>query len=65
MDDNIDCLELVKALYGLKQASRMWNEIFDSFVCSIGFQVTAFDPCLNIEIVDGRCMLMLVYIDDV
>ena len=37
LDDNFDCLELVKAIYGLKQASRVWNETFDSFVCSIGF----------------------------
>ena len=45
-------LELVKAIYGLKQASRVWNETFDEFACSIGFQVSGFDPCLYIKIVE-------------
>ncbi|KAG2812911.1 Retrovirus-related Pol polyprotein from transposon TNT 1-94 [Phytophthora cactorum] len=65
LDGDFDCLELVKAIYGLKQASRVWNETFDEFVCSIGFQVSAFDPCLYIEFVDGHCVLVLVYVDDV
>ncbi|KAG2761114.1 Retrovirus-related Pol polyprotein from transposon TNT 1-94 [Phytophthora cactorum] len=65
LDGNFDCLELVKAIYGLKQASRVWNETFDEFVCSIGFQVSTFDPCLYIEFVDGHCVLVLVYVDDV
>nr|CCA14817.1 integrase putative [Albugo laibachii Nc14] len=65
LDGNFDCLELVKAIYGLKQASRVWNETFDSFVGSIGFQVSDFDPFLNIKMGDGHCMLVLVYVDDV
>ena len=65
MDGDFDCLELVKAIYGLKQASRVWNETFDEFVCSIGFEVSAFDPCLYIKVVDGHCVLVLVYVDDV
>ncbi|KAG3092998.1 hypothetical protein PI125_g16978 [Phytophthora idaei] len=65
LDGDFDCLELVKAIYGLKQASRVWNETFDEFVCSIGFQVSAFDPCLYIKVVDGHCVLVLVYVDDV
>uniref|UniRef100_H3H1B3 Reverse transcriptase Ty1/copia-type domain-containing protein n=1 Tax=Phytophthora ramorum TaxID=164328 RepID=H3H1B3_PHYRM len=65
LDGNFDCLELVKAIYGLKQASRVWNETFDEFMCSIGFQVSAFDPCLYIKVVDGQCVLVLVYVDDV
>ncbi|KAG2830641.1 hypothetical protein PC113_g21071 [Phytophthora cactorum] len=65
LDGDFDCLELVKAIYGLKQASRVWNETFDEFVCSIGFQVSAFDPCLYIKVVDGHRVLVLVYVDDV
>ena len=66
MDCSFDCLELVKAIYGLKQASRVWNETFDEFVCAIGFQASSVDPCLNITIVEGQCvLLMLVYVDDV
>ena len=35
IDEEFDCFELVKAIYGLKQASRVWNETFHEFVCSI------------------------------
>ena len=65
LDEDFNCLELVKAIYGLKQASRVWNETFDEFVRSIGFQASAYDPCLYIKIVDGHCILLLVYVDDV
>uniref|UniRef100_H3GN88 Reverse transcriptase Ty1/copia-type domain-containing protein n=1 Tax=Phytophthora ramorum TaxID=164328 RepID=H3GN88_PHYRM len=65
LDGDFDCLELVKVIYGLKQASRVWNKTFDEFMCSIGFQVSAFDPCLYIKVVDGHCVLVLVYVDDV
>ncbi|CAH0476233.1 unnamed protein product [Peronospora belbahrii] len=65
VDDDFDCLELVKAFYGLKLASRVWNETFDEFVCSIGFQVSGFDPCLYIKIMEDQCALILVYVDDV
>uniref|UniRef100_A0AAV1VA69 Reverse transcriptase Ty1/copia-type domain-containing protein n=1 Tax=Peronospora matthiolae TaxID=2874970 RepID=A0AAV1VA69_9STRA len=51
MDGDFDCLEL--------------NETFDEFVCFIGFEVSAFDPCLYIKVVDGHCVLVLVYVDDV
>ena len=65
MDGYFDCLELLKAIYGLKLASRVWNKTFDDFVCSIGFQVSAFDPCLYIKVANDHCVLVLVYVDDV
>uniref|UniRef100_A0AAV1TEB5 Reverse transcriptase Ty1/copia-type domain-containing protein n=1 Tax=Peronospora matthiolae TaxID=2874970 RepID=A0AAV1TEB5_9STRA len=65
LDSTFDCLELVKSIYGLKQASRVWNETFDEYVCSIGFQVSDFDPCLYIKTSDGHCVFILVYVDDV
>ena len=65
LDDDFNCLKLMKAIYGLKQASRVWNETFDEFVRSIGFQVSAYDPCMYIMTVDGHCVLLLVYVDDV
>uniref|UniRef100_A0AAV1VFF8 Reverse transcriptase Ty1/copia-type domain-containing protein n=1 Tax=Peronospora matthiolae TaxID=2874970 RepID=A0AAV1VFF8_9STRA len=64
-DDDFDRLELVKAIYGLKQASWVWNENFDVFVCSIGFEVPAFDPCLYIKVVGSQCVPVLVYVDGV
>uniref|UniRef100_A0AAV1T4T9 Reverse transcriptase Ty1/copia-type domain-containing protein n=1 Tax=Peronospora matthiolae TaxID=2874970 RepID=A0AAV1T4T9_9STRA len=68
LDSTFDCLELVKAIYGLKQALRVWNETFTRLltsVCSIGFQVSGFDPCLYIKTSDGHCVFILVYVDDV
>uniref|UniRef100_A0AAV1UAX1 Integrase catalytic domain-containing protein n=1 Tax=Peronospora matthiolae TaxID=2874970 RepID=A0AAV1UAX1_9STRA len=65
LDSTFDCLEWVKSIYGLKQASRVWNETFDEYVCSIGFQVSDFDPCLYIKTSDGHCVFILVYVDDV
>uniref|UniRef100_A0AAV1TJ65 Reverse transcriptase Ty1/copia-type domain-containing protein n=1 Tax=Peronospora matthiolae TaxID=2874970 RepID=A0AAV1TJ65_9STRA len=59
----IDQLDV--SIYGLKQASRVWNETFDEYVCSIGFQVSDFDPCLYIKTSDGHCVFILVYVDDV
>jgi hypothetical protein len=65
VDPEFDCLELLKSIYGLKQASRVWNETFDEYVRSIDFQVSKFDPCMYIKVVDGHCVLLLVYVDDV
>uniref|UniRef100_A0AAV1VG97 Reverse transcriptase Ty1/copia-type domain-containing protein n=1 Tax=Peronospora matthiolae TaxID=2874970 RepID=A0AAV1VG97_9STRA len=65
LDSAFDCLELVKSIYGLKQASRVWNEMFDEFLCFIGFRVSDFDPCLYIKTSDGHCVFVLVYVDDV
>uniref|UniRef100_A0AAV1VFF0 Polyprotein n=1 Tax=Peronospora matthiolae TaxID=2874970 RepID=A0AAV1VFF0_9STRA len=65
MEGDFDCLELIKAIYGLKQASRVWNETFDEFICSIGFQASGFDPCLYIMTSEGHCVFVLVYVDDV
>ncbi|NJI21337.1 hypothetical protein HBJ00_22160, partial [Aeromonas veronii] len=42
-----------------------WNETFDEYVRSIGFRVSSYDPCLYVKVVDGECVLLLVYVDDV
>uniref|UniRef100_A0AAV1V4J6 Integrase catalytic domain-containing protein n=1 Tax=Peronospora matthiolae TaxID=2874970 RepID=A0AAV1V4J6_9STRA len=65
MEGDFDCLEMIKAIYGLKQASRVWNETFDEFIRSIGFQASGFDPCLYIMTSEGHCVFVLVYVDDV
>jgi hypothetical protein len=65
VDGDFDCLELLKSIYGLKQASRVWNETFDEYMRSIGFEVSKFDPCMYIKCIDKHCVLLLVYVDDV
>uniref|UniRef100_A0AAV1THY5 Reverse transcriptase Ty1/copia-type domain-containing protein n=1 Tax=Peronospora matthiolae TaxID=2874970 RepID=A0AAV1THY5_9STRA len=44
---------------------RVCKKDFDEFVCFIGFEVSAFDPCRCIKVVDGHCVLVLVQVDDV
>ena len=34
-------------------------------MCSIGLQVSDFDPCLYLKMFDSHCVLLLVYVDDV
>uniref|UniRef100_A0AAV1TN90 Reverse transcriptase Ty1/copia-type domain-containing protein n=1 Tax=Peronospora matthiolae TaxID=2874970 RepID=A0AAV1TN90_9STRA len=51
LEGSFDCLELVKAIYRLKQAPRVWNETFDEFLCTIGFQASSLDLFLYIRIV--------------
>ena len=53
LDQDFDCLELVEAIYGLKQASRVWNDTSAEFLCLIGFQVSAFDPCFYMNFIEG------------
>ena len=53
LNEGHNCLKLLKAIYVLEKASRVWNETFDEFVCSIGFQVSDFDPCLYIKVETG------------
>uniref|UniRef100_A0AAV1V5S4 Integrase catalytic domain-containing protein n=1 Tax=Peronospora matthiolae TaxID=2874970 RepID=A0AAV1V5S4_9STRA len=60
----IDCLELIKSIVASSNR-REWNETFDEYVCSIGFQVSDFYPCLEIKTSDGHCVFILVYVDDV
>ncbi|GMF31650.1 unnamed protein product [Phytophthora fragariaefolia] len=60
LDDGFDYVELPKAIYELKQASRVYE-----YVRSIGFRVSSYDPCLYIKVIDGECVLLLVYVDDV
>ena len=65
VNKEFDYFELVKAIYRLKQALRVWNNTFHAFVCSIEFQVFDCDPRLYFESVNGECVLLLVYVDDV
>lgn len=56
---------LKKALYGLKQAPRAWYRKMDDFLCTQRLRKSAADPNLYISEVDGRLMLLLLYVDDV
>ena len=38
-DGDSDCVQLHRSLFGLKQASRVWNDAFDRYAKSIGFEI--------------------------
>ncbi|KAL1225437.1 Retrovirus-related Pol polyprotein from transposon TNT 1-94 [Cardamine amara subsp. amara] len=58
------CL-LKKSLYGLKQSPRQWNQKFDWFMKSQGFQKCVNNPCVYHKgsIIDDQVFLLL-YVDN-
>ena len=53
-----------KALYGLKQAPRAWYGRIDSFLMSMGFSKSKFDPNLSYKVVEDEPVILLLYADD-
>ncbi|KAK6130063.1 hypothetical protein DH2020_036190 [Rehmannia glutinosa] len=56
--------KLVKALYGLKQAPKAWYDKLKAFLVSLAFK-TRFDSSLFFIKVQGKLILVLVYVDDI
>jgi hypothetical protein len=48
----------------LKQAPRAWYGRIDSFLLSLGFTKSKFDPNLYFKIVDDGPVILLLYVDD-
>ncbi|KAL5567861.1 hypothetical protein UlMin_024436 [Ulmus minor] len=58
------CL-LKKSLYGLKQSPKQWYKRFDSFITSVGFEISQYDSCLYHKRSGDKCALYLfLYVDD-
>lgn len=55
---------LHKSLYGLRQAPRAWHAKLKSELEVLGFRASEHDPGLFIQEKNGRCMYLLVYVDD-
>ena len=53
---------LKKALYGLKQAPRTWYGRIDSFMMSLVFTKSKAGSNLYYKVVDGRPMILLLYV---
>ena len=53
-------VRLLKALYGLRQAPRLWYQMIDAFLLSIGFRKSDIEPSLYIQ----SDILLLLYVDD-
>ena len=58
--------KLKKSLYGLKQSPRNWNMEFDQFLTSqCGMKSCLSEPCLYTGRINGHCVILLVYVDDI
>jgi transposase InsO family protein len=56
--------KLNKSLYGLKQSGRNWNSMLHKYLIENGFMQSDVDHCLYIKDVDGKLVVVLVWVDD-
>ena len=57
--------KLNKSLYGLKQSGRNWNNMLSSFLITENFEQSMADPCLYSKSVEGACVILIVWVDDI
>jgi hypothetical protein len=55
---------LKRALYGLKQAPRAWYTQIDSYFTGLGFSKSEADPNLYQIVVEGKLLIIVLYVDD-
>ena len=53
-----------KDLDGLKQAPKAWYGIIDSFLTSMDFTKSKYDPNLYLKVMDDEPNILLLYVDD-
>ena len=63
-DNKSHVCRLKKALYGLKQAPRAWYARIDGYLVNLGFTKSDVDPNLSYKVVDGKSLLLVLYVDD-
>lgn len=56
--------KMMKSLYWLKQAPKMWHEKFDKIIKSNGYKVIEINMCVYTKFIDGRGVIVYLYIDD-
>ena len=54
-----------KALYGLKQAPRTLYTRIDSYFTGLGFTKSEADANLYQILVDGKLLIIVLYVDDI
>lgn len=52
------------ALYGLKQAPQAWYNRINSYLLSNGFSKSDGKPTVYIKVVDGKNLIVVLYVDD-
>jgi Reverse transcriptase (RNA-dependent DNA polymerase) len=56
--------KLKKSLYGLKQSPRIWHQHLCSYLASLRFRPVSHTECVFEHLDIGKCVRMLVYVDD-
>ena len=44
---------------------KQWHEKFDQIVLSYGFQINNSDKCVYVKQLDGACVILCLYVDDI
>ena len=57
------CAKLNRCIHGLKQSPREWNGHSIAFLITLGFTVTAFDPCIMVH--KTHTLFIAIYVDDI
>lgn len=55
---------LLKAIYGLKQASTAFYDRASTFFATLGLHPTEADSCLFVGSINGRRLMLILYVDD-
>ena len=63
-ESELHVCQLKRALYGLKQAPRAWYTRIDSYFTRLGFTKSEVDANLYQIIVDGKLLIIVLYVDD-
>lgn len=63
--DKTKVCKLRKGLYSLKQTAKGWNKTLDNVLQKIGFKRSNIDPCLYMNITEGKYTYLIIYVDDI
>ena len=55
---------LKQALYSLKQVPRAWYTKIDNYITGLGFTISEADANLDHILVDGKYLVISLYVDD-
>ena len=49
---------------GVNKAPKQWHEKFDQTLINDGFSSIEVDKCVYIKLVNGECVIVCLYVDD-
>lgn len=56
--------KLKKAIYGTKQGGRVWNQMLNEYLVSLGYSRTVNDNCLYFGVCKDHAIFVAVHVDD-